>query len=322
MQNYFSNKTNRSYHPKRGIAERVVLTSMALSAAAVVTSLFVYFRPFTMTDVGIAAKNLYSFVNGQINDIQDRKRDRLKENEEQLAAAKQAELLKMQEALSASSEAVPYIDRSANMGEADSFNAEPVFIPQDDAVFIFMLDTALGPMMYYSQGDTRWKDYLYGGVDPMSSYGCGPVCVAMIINSFSPTGVTPIDMADWSVANGNYARHSGSYHSLIPDSLSAFGLNVESVTDRSVENAENLLRTGHILVALMGKGSLTENGHFIIIANLNDDGNVYIADPANYENCTKEWDLQLLMDELKEAYDSGAPLWSVSIPEAEAADPE
>ncbi len=322
MQNYYSNKKNRNHYSKRGFAERVVLTSIALSAAAVVTSLFVYFRPFTMTDVGTAAKNLYSFVNERINDIQERRRERIKEKEEQLAAAKRAELLEKQEALSPPSETVPYIDRSADMGEANSFNAEPVYIPQEDAVFIFMLDTALGPMLYYSQGDTRWKDYLYGGVDPMSSYGCGPVCVAMIINSFSPTGVTPIDMADWSVANGNYARHSGSYHSLIPDSLTAFGLNVESVEDRSVENAENLLRTGHILVALMGKGSLTENGHFIIIANLNENGNVYIADPANYENCTKEWDLQLLMDELKGAYDSGAPLWAVSIPEAEEAVPD
>ena len=315
-------KKTRNHYSKRGFAERVVLTSIALSAAAVVTSLFVYFRPFTMTDVGTAAKNLYSFVNERINDIQERRRERIKEKEEQLAAAKRAELLEKQEALSPPSETVPYIDRSADMGEANSFNAEPVYIPQEDAVFIFMLDTALGPMLYYSQGDTRWKDYLYGGVDPMSSYGCGPVCVAMIINSFSPTGVTPIDMADWSVANGNYARHSGSYHSLIPDSLTAFGLNVESVEDRSVENAENLLRTGHILVALMGKGSLTENGHFIIIANLNENGNVYIADPANYENCTKEWDLQLLMDELKGAYDSGAPLWAVSIPEAEEAVPD
>ena len=322
MQNYYSNKKTRNQYSKRGFAERVVLTSIALSAAAVVTSLFVYFRPFTMTDVGTAAKNLYSFVNERINDIQERRRERIKEKEEQLAAAKRAELLEKQEALSPPSETVPYIDRSADMGEANSFNAEPVYIPQEDAVFIFMLDTALGPMLYYSQGDTRWKDYLYGGVDPMSSYGCGPVCVAMIINSFSPTGVTPIDMADWSVANGNYARHSGSYHSLIPDSLTAFGLNVESVEDRSVENAENLLRTGHILVALMGKGSLTENGHFIIIANLNENGNVYIADPANYENCTKEWDLQLLMDELKGAYDSGAPLWAVSIPEAEEAVPD
>ena len=322
MQNYQINKKRINHHPKRGLAERVVLTSMALSAAAVVTSLFVYFRPFTTTDVWIAAKNLYSYVDEQITDIQERRRERLKKKEEQLAAAKRAELMEKQEELSPPSETVPYIDRSANMGEADSINAEPVFIPQEDAVFIFMLDTALGPMLYYSQGDNRWKDYLYGGLDPMSSYGCGPVCVAMIINSFSSSRVTPIDMADWSAANGNYARHSGSYHSLIPDSLTAFGLNVESVADRSVENAENLLRTGHILVALMGKGSLTDNGHFIIIANLNDRGNVYIADPANYENCTKEWDLQLLMDELKGSYDSGAPLWAVSVPETDAAEPE
>ena len=51
MQNYQINKKRINHHPKRGLAERVVLTSMALSAAAVVTSLFVYFRPFTTTDV-------------------------------------------------------------------------------------------------------------------------------------------------------------------------------------------------------------------------------------------------------------------------------
>ena len=37
---------------------------------------------------------------------------------------------------------------------------------------------------------------------------------------------------------------------------------------------------------------------------------------ANYVNCTKEWDLQQLMDELKDAYDSGGPLWAVSLPES------
>ena len=66
----------------------------------------------------------------------------------------------------------------------------------------------------------------------------------------------------------------------------------------------------------MGKGSLTQGGHFIIIAQLASEGHVYIADPASYENSTKEWDLQLLMDELKRSYDSGGPLWAVSYPPA------
>ncbi len=112
---------------------------------------------------------------------------------------------------------------------------------------------------------------------------------------------------------GGYARHGGSYHNLIPDSLSAFGLQVDSVTERTAENAASLLESGHILVALMGRGSLTQNGHFIVITQLCNNGNVYIADPANYENCTKEWNLQQLMDELKRVYDHGGPLWAVSM---------
>ena len=123
----------------------------------------------------------------------------------------------------------------------------------------------------------------------------------MLINSFTSTAVSPVEMADWSAANGYYARQSGSYHGLIPGSLSAFGLQVESVTDRTADNARSLLNSGHVLVALMGRGALTQNGHFIIIAQLSPSGNVYIADPASYENSTKEWDLQQLMDELKES---------------------
>ena len=69
----------------------------------------------------------------------------------------------------------------------------------------------------------------------------------------------------------------------------------------------------HVLVALMGRGALTQNGHFIIIAQISPSGNVYIADPASYENSTKEWDLELLVSELKKSYDSGGPLWAVSL---------
>lgn len=299
---------------KKSPAERFLTVSVIAAAAAVIASLFIYFHPFTWEDAEKAAKETYSYVCERISDLQEKRKEWRIAREKKLAARKAAEAAKNSAALSPERETIPYIDRSSDMGETGVFDAEPVYIPQENDIFTFMLDTSLGPMLYYSQGDVRWKDYLYGGSDPISRYGCGPVCVAMIINSFSPTGVTPVEMADWSAANGGYARHGGSYHSLIPDSLSAFGLQVESISDRSAENAAQLLRTGHILVALMGRGSLTQNGHFIIIAHLNTNGNVYIADPANYENCTKEWDLQLLMNELKEAYDSGAPLWAVSLP--------
>lgn len=310
-------------HRKKGLAELLVTGAILITAAAIAASLFFYFRPFTPQDVVNAGKHLAASVSGHITEgldiLWEQGIKRL------FSQAEDPSIVPVSpvggSALSPDSKdnedmgnTVPFLDHTTDLGQASDFSAEPVYRAREDSIFTFMLDTALGPMLYYSQGDIRWKDYLYGGQDPLSSYGCGPVCVAMIINSFSPTGIDPIGMADWSAANGGYARHSGSYHRLIPDSLSAFGLQVESVTDRSPEYVTELLRTNHILVALMGRGSLTQNGHFIIIAQLCANGNVYIADPANYENCTKEWELQLLMDELKEANDSGAPLWAVSVP--------
>ncbi len=282
----------KTAQPKNSTAEKLLMGGIAIMAMAIIVSLFSYFKPFSWADVKSSASAI-------VHDIQEWQKER---REKQAGP--------MDDAL-AEKETIPHITLAADMGDTSNLTAEPVF-PDQDSIYSCFLDTALGAMLYYNQGDLRWKTYLYGGTDPMSRYGCGPTCVAMIINSFGNTGVTPVEMADWAAQNGCFARSGGSYHCLIQDSLSAFGLQVESVTDRTAENAAELLQSGHILVALMGKGSLTNNGHFIIIAQLKENGNVYIADPANYENSTKEWDLQLLMDELKQVYDYGGPLWAVS----------
>ena len=142
------------------------------------------------------------------------------------------------------------------------------------------LDTAMGPMSYYNQHDSHWGSYLYGGQDTISKYGCGPTTAAMIV--------------------------------------SAFDLIVDSVKDgeRTPEHIADLLNSGHILVALMGKGALTNGGHFIIITKQNPNGTVCIADPNSYNNTNKEWNPAQLMRELKKNYDAGGPLWSIRAPKA------
>ncbi|MEY8395351.1 C39 family peptidase [Lachnospiraceae bacterium 45-P1] len=201
---------------------------------------------------------------------------------------------------------------SGEIGEIEDFDTS--LTEMEENTYYYIMDSAMGPMIYYNQGDSRWADYLYGGADPIRSHGCGPTAVAMVISSFSSVTLTPPEAADWAAANGYYAPDHGSYHSLIADSLTAFGLNVQSVKDRSQEHVSDLLREGSVLIALMGKGSLTQNGHFIVITKLLENGNVYIADPGSYANSTKEWELSKLLSELKGSRDSGAPLWAVSPP--------
>lgn len=294
---------------KRGKAERLITGGICAASLSIVVSLSVYFRPFLEDSVFPAVKNIYSGICTDVTAFIDSHTKKTAPPAEVAVSTPETARTQLLE----TQEEVPYMSHSQELGSISDMGAEPVYPPQEDAIYFYMMDTSLGPLLYYNQGDIRWKEYLYGGSDRLAKYGCGPVCVSMLINSFTPTSVSPIEMADWSAANGYYARQSGSYHGLIPGSLEAFGLQVESVTDRTSDNARQLLNSGHVLVALMGRGALTQNGHFIIIAQLSPNGNVYIADPASYENSTKEWDLDLLMNELKKSYDSGGPLWAVSL---------
>lgn len=216
-------------------------------------------------------------------------------------------------AASSSEASAPYLTSSGELGRPEDFDVSAEVEPEG-TVYFYITDSALGPMIYYNQHDRRWGDYLYGGRDPMTKYGCGPTAVAMLISSFSSTTLTPPEAADWAAEQGLFAPGSGSYHALIPEALTAHGLSVESVKDRSIENVSSLLNNKTILVALMGRGALTQNGHFIIITQLLENQMVRIADPSSYENSTKEWQLSQLLSELKGSRDSGAPLWAVSLP--------
>lgn len=278
----------------------LLIPAILTCAAVILVSLYIAFRPFTLEDVQRMAGKVSAFAEEQFTSLKDT-----------LASFQEADTAAVSEHTVASdpAESAPYIESTGEQGDVSALQADSG--DTSEQIYLYMLDTGCGPMLYYHQGDLRWGDYLYGGHDPMNKYGCGPTAVSMVVNSFTDSSVDPTDIADWASENGYYALHGGSYHSLIPDALTAYGLTVESVTDRSYEHVADLLSSGHILVALMGRGTLTANGHFVLFTSLLDDGKISIADPASYENCTLEWDLEQLLNELKKSYDSGGPLWAV-----------
>ncbi len=213
----------------------------------------------------------------------------------------------------ASEPEIPLITFSSAQGDVNNIGQSDEAKPLNDD-YLVMLDSAMGPMLYYNQGDSRWSNYLYGGTDPMSQYGCGPTVAAMLINAFTEYAVIPPNLAEWASINGFHSPHNGSRHGIIPGTLSAYGLQVESVAGADYETAAELLRSGHVLVALMGRGTFSSDGHFIIITNILENGNVHIADSYNFENTKMEWDLNLLLSELKHSSDDGSPLWAVTYP--------
>ena len=299
----------------------LIIGSISLTTLIVVVSLFLFFRSVTAEDI----KNSIHYArNGRLPDPSESTAESMEStdfSETETDDTTDGQTAGDETATSESETSPPSTEDQADsphpLDLTDELGVSSDLEIQDapEDIYFVMLDTAMGPMMYYNQGDRRWGDYLYGGEDPLEGYGCGPTAVSMLISSFSLEGggMTPVDLADWAAENGYYALHSGSYHSLIPDSLTAYGFTVESVTDRSREHVSQLLDNGYVLAALMGKGTLTNNGHFILITKLLEDGNVRIADPNSYENSRKEWELDLLLSELMKGAASGGPLWAVTM---------
>ena len=170
-----------------------------------------------------------------------------------------------------------------------------------------------GPIniVYYHQSDARWGSQKYGS-DKISTHGCGPTAMAMVVSSMTDTVIEPQEMAKWAVNNGYWARHSGSYHSIVIGKATAFGLQAESFSSRSTDDLREELMSGNLLVALMGPGHFTQSGHFIILRGVTLSGEILIADPGSPERSLTSWDAQLILDELSKSTASGSPLWLIS----------
>lgn len=176
-----------------------------------------------------------------------------------------------------------------------------------------VLTGGVAPVTYFCQSDEEWAGQLYG-TDPIGPYGCGPTAMAMAIASLTDADTDPAKMAAWAVEHGYWARRSGSYHSIVQGTARGFGLEAQAVADRTVDELYDLLSSGHMMVALMGKGHFTTGGHFILLRGMTLSGEILVADPNSLERSLQTWDPQLILDELSSARDNGAPLWSLSVP--------
>ena len=181
-----------------------------------------------------------------------------------------------------------------------------------DGMYTLSLTSSVGLLTYYNQNDVRWADALYGGRDPIASYGCGPTALAMLVTSFTNQTYTPADMADWAASNNYWSAGSGTKHNFFLEGASAFGFQATSFQDFTPEGIISELKSGHVLVALMGPGQFTKVGHFIIIYNFWSGNQVSIADPASLERTQTPWDVQTLIDQLAYGANGGGPLWSIS----------
>lgn len=137
------------------------------------------------------------------------------------------------------------------------------------------------PINYY-QTDSRWKNLPYrvpGESSTIGGSGCGPTSAAMLIETITGKTFTPIDACKWSVEHGYKAKNNGTYQSYIEAQFKYFNIGCEPLATKDHLCVKTALGEGYYVIALMGKGTWTSGGHYIVVWDWDDK--VRINDPAS-----------------------------------------
>ncbi len=148
------------------------------------------------------------------------------------------------------------------------------------------------------QWDKRWgyKEYadeLFG------LSGCGPTCLSMcaIYLTGNPE-YSPEYMRQFSIENDYYVDGSGSKWLLIMEGAELLGFDVTEIPvyeDRVLDNLE----AGNPIICIMGPGTFTTTGHFIVLAGTDGDGNITINDPNSITRSSRTWQFYEFEDEIE-----------------------
>ena len=256
---------------------------------------------------GQAIEDLCDRIEASIEEAREKRAAEKLQAELEAAAKQEAELPPEPDAVENQATTPPLLNISSTICDPSVTELKTV----EDQQFL-----TGGPIriVYYHQSDERWGNLKFGS-DKISTHGCGPTAMAMVVSSMTDQTILPQDMAKWAADNGYWARHSGSYHSIVIGTAEAFGLHAQSYPLRSTDALREELMAGNLLVALMGPGHFTRSGHFIVLRGVTLSGDILIADPGSPERSLASWDAQLLLDELSKSTAHGSPLWLISMQE-------
>lgn len=180
----------------------------------------------------------------------------------------------------------------------------------DSSAEVLLLEGNSGlQVVYYNQGDAAWKSLPYGD-STIGEAGCGPTSMAICISTLTNQKVTPRQTATWAAENGYYVSGAGSSHSIVPALAQKYNLECKGI-GKDKEEIINALRTGKLVVAIMGPGHFTNEGHFMVLTGIKD-GKITVADCGSKQRTGQTWSIDLIINEARNGASAGGPFWVIT----------
>ena len=165
-------------------------------------------------------------------------------------------------------------------------------------------EVAAGTVPLFLQWDERWGYRTYGN-NFFAVNGCGPTCLSMVVCGLTGnTDWNPYAVGVFSENSGYYVPGEGTAWSLMTEGAASLGL-VSQCGEASAAYISGQLSQGHPIICSMYPGDFTYTGHFIVLTEVDEAGNVAVNDPNSRENSERHWRMEELLPQIH-------ALWSFS----------
>lgn len=155
-----------------------------------------------------------------------------------------------------------------------------------------------GKIPLFLQWDERWGYETYGD-DFLALTGCGPTCLSMVRCGLSGDAAwNPYKTARMAENGGYYVSGSGSSWDLMTQGAAELGLTYQEVIFDE-EHIKATLEAGTPIICVVGPGDFTDNGHFLVLTGVDEEGKIILNDPNSKIRSKEAWDINQLMSQIK-----------------------
>ena len=176
---------------------------------------------------------------------------------------------------------------NSNNNKKDKDNSEKKNKKSEDQKAIVIKENGDGYTQKYTSSAgityTEFKQYQgsYNGNlywdGTINSSGCGPTSLAILMSGITNKNYTPADTAD--EMNSKYGLTS---YTTLQNEMNDLGLSTEVIQNPSADQIQNNLKNGKVMLVSVNSNTIFTNiGHLMALIDINDQGEVYISNPAS-----------------------------------------
>lgn len=162
----------------------------------------------------------------------------------------------------------------------------------------------LGPEMQeggiplFIQWDKRWGYENYGD-DFLGVVGCGPTCMSMVVCGLTGTDTwNPLTVARFSEESGYYVPGQGTSWELMTSGAENLGIHAEQGVISEDYIFHNLSPQSPMICSVY-PGDFTYSGHFIVLTDVNENGEIRVNDSNSRNNSSQLWDMEVLLPQIR-----------------------